>query len=161
MAVGLSFTFVGLVGGLVQQALESGALTSPINALTFSAFFHLTRLFGGEVGLAIMQRVVAVRQQFHSNMLGLHVMVGGWLTDERLGQLTGGLLSGSSGLDEARGRALVALDAQVRGQAYTMAIADGFIVIACACVGTMVLIALIKQTKIYFDSPPAPGAKQG
>src|SRR5262249_12806307 len=96
LAAGLSLAFVGLVGGLVQQALESGAMASPLNTLTFSAFFHGIRLFGGEIGAAVMQRIVAMREQFHSNMLGLHVNFGAWLTDERLGQLTGGLYSGSS-----------------------------------------------------------------
>src|SRR5262249_40277547 len=85
LAAGLSVCFVGLVGGLVQQALDSGALRSPLNALTFSAFFHGIRLFGGEAGAAFMQRVVAVREQFHSNMIGLHLSVGNWLTDERIG----------------------------------------------------------------------------
>lgn len=50
LATGLSFAFVGLVGNLDQKVLESGALASPINALTFSVFFHGIRLFGGEIG---------------------------------------------------------------------------------------------------------------
>jgi len=154
MAAGLSFAFVGLVGNLVQQALESGALTSPINALTFSAFFHGIRLFGGEIGTAVVQRIVAVREQFHSNMLGIHLNLGVWLTDERLSQLTGGLFSNSSGLPEAQNRALAILDAQVRQQAYTLAISDGFLTIVFVCIGIIAMIALMKRTKIYFDSPP-------
>jgi len=152
MAVGLSFAFVGLIGNLVQQAFESGAVASPINALTFSAFFHGIRLFGGEIGTAVMQRVVAVREQFHSNMLGMHVNIGGWLTDERLSQLTGGLFSSSSGLPEAQNRAVAVLDGQVRQQAYTLAISDGFLTIVFVCIGIIAMIALMKHTKIYFDS---------
>jgi len=154
MAAGLSFAFVGVVGNFVQQALETGALSNPLNILTYSAFVHGIRLFGGEVGVAIMQRVVAVREQFHSNILGLHVNLGGWLTDERIAQLTGGLFPGSSSLEEAQGRAVVTLSAQVRQQAYTQGIADGFLVIAGACVGIIVMIALMKQNRIYFDSSP-------
>src|SRR5206468_9920358 len=56
--LGLSFTFVALMGGIVQQALESGALASPLNSLTFSAFFHVIRLFGGEIGAALKQSAV-------------------------------------------------------------------------------------------------------
>jgi DHA2 family multidrug resistance protein len=156
LAAGLSMAFVGLIGGIVQQALESGALTSPLNTLTYSAFFHCIRLFGGQIGTAVMQRTVPVRQQFHSNLLGLQVNVGNWLTDERLTQLTGGLFSGSSSLEEAQSRALAVLDGQIRRQAYTLAISDAFFILACACVGIIVMIALMKRTRIYFDSPPGP-----
>ena len=154
MAAGLSITFVALIGGLVQQALESGALASPLNTLTYSAFLHGIRLFGGEIGAAFMQRVVAVREQFHSNMIGLHVNVGSWLTDERLRQFAGGLFSGSSGLEEAQSRALVALNGQIRQQAYTLAFADGFVTIAAGCIGIVLMIALMRRTRIYFDAPP-------
>jgi len=152
MAAGLSLAFVAMVGAIIQQALESGSLANPLNALTYSAFFHGIRLFGGELGTAIMQRVVAVREQFHSNMLGLQVSFGGWLTDERLGQLTGGLFSGSSGLDEAQSRAVLALGGQIRQQAYTLAFSDGFVVISCLCIGIILMIGLMKRTKTYFDA---------
>ena len=68
------------------------------NVATFSGFMHFSRIFGGSVGVALMTRFISVREQFHSNMLGLHVQAGNWLTDERLQALTGGLLPGSPGL---------------------------------------------------------------
>jgi MFS transporter, DHA2 family, multidrug resistance protein len=153
MAVGLSFAFVGMVGMIAQQGLNTGALSRPFDVLTYSAFFHTVRLFGGEVGTAVMQRLVAVREQFHSNMLGLGVDAGDWLTDERLRMLTGGVSSGSSGLEEAQRRAATLLGGQVRQQAYTLAFADGFITIAWVAVGIIVLIAFMRRMKIYFDSP--------
>jgi DHA2 family multidrug resistance protein len=156
IAAGLSVAFVGLVGGLVQQSLDAGALRSPLNALTFSAFFHGVRLFGGEIGVAFMQRLVAVREQFHSNIIGLHANVGGWLTDTRLSQLTAGFLPGSSGLEEAQGRGVIALNAQIRQQAYTLAISDGFTTIVWFCIGIILMIALMKKTRIYFDSTGTP-----
>jgi DHA2 family multidrug resistance protein len=156
MAVGLSFSFVSLVGGIVQQALESGAARSPYNVLTFSAFFHGIRLFGGQIGVGFMQRLVSVREQFHSNILGLHVNVGGWMTDGRLGQLAAGFFPGSSGLEEAQTRALAAVNAQIRQQAYTLAIGDGFVTMVFVCIGIILMIAMIRKTKIFYDS--APGA---
>jgi len=155
MSAGLSLAFVGLVGGAVQQALESGALASPLKALTYSAFLHGIRLFGGEIGAAVIQRLIAVREQYHSNLLGLSVGSGDWLTDERLRLLTGGLLPGSSGAEEAQARAVVLLSGQIRQQAYTLAYIDGFLTIAWVSVGIIVLLALMKRMKIYFDSPPS------
>jgi DHA2 family multidrug resistance protein len=153
LASGLSFAFVGVVGNALQTGAESGVLASPFNALTFSAFLHGVRLFGGEIGTAVVQRVIAVREQFHSNMLGLGVEAGHWLTEERLRLLTGGMSPGSSGIEEAQGRAVALLGGQVRQQAFTLAYADAFITIAWVCAGTIVLIALMKRTKILFDSP--------
>jgi DHA2 family multidrug resistance protein len=155
MAAGLSLIFVGLVGMIIQQVLESGALASPFNVLTYVAFFHGIRLFGGEIGTAIMQRLIAVREQFHSNILGLGIEAGDWLTEERLRLLTGGQVSGSSGMEEAQARALTLLSGQVRQQAYILAYIDGFITIALVCAGTIVLIALMKRMRVFFDAPGA------
>ena len=152
IAVGLSFTFVGLVGMIAQQALTTGALSRPFDVLTYSAYFHTIRLFGGEVGTAVMQRLVSVRERFHSNMIGLHVQAGDWLTDERLRMLSGGLFPNSSGLDESHQRAVVQLAGQVKKQAYTLAYIDGFMMIAYVCAGMIILIACMKAMKIHFDS---------
>src|SRR5215510_16065567 len=65
IGAGLSVTFVALVGSIVQQAANSGAISRPIDALTYSAFIHVIRIFGGELGTAFMQRFISVREQFH------------------------------------------------------------------------------------------------
>jgi len=129
MAVGFAGTYVGLVGSIVLEGLESGAQRSPANAATFAGFMHFIRIFGGAVGAALMTRFIAVREQFRSNLLGLHVQTGTWLTDMRLRILGRGLLPESTGPQEAQYRAITILGEQVRAQAYTMAIADGFILV--------------------------------
>ena len=160
MGCGLALSFTGLVSLLVQNAIASGGLSTPLNLLTYSAFIHTVRLFGGEFGSAIMQRLVSVREKFHSNMLGLHVDSGSWLTDDRMKALTGGLLPNSSGLENAQDKALQVLGGQVRVQAYTLAYADGFLVIAFVAVLAIVLTALMRPIKYYFDSPSLNPPKQ-
>ncbi len=159
IGVGLSVAFVGMVGSFVQQAANSGAISTPINALTYAAFIHTVRILGGEVGTAFMQRFITLREHFHSNLIGLHVEVGNWLTEERLRLLTGGVSSNSAGMDEAQGRSAALLGGQIRQQAYTLAYTDGFMIIAWVCVGIIVLIACLKPMKILFDSqsPNSPG----
>jgi DHA2 family multidrug resistance protein len=159
IGIGLSVTFVAMVGSIVQQAANSGAISRPIDALTYSALIHSIRLFGGELGTAFMQRFITVREQFHSNLIGLHVEVGNWLTDERLRLLTGGVSANSTGLDEAQTRSAALLAGQVRQQAYALAYTDGFMIIAWVCVGIIVLIACLKPMKMFFDSqsPEPPG----
>src|SRR5271170_4052700 len=47
VGVGQAFAFIGLVGCIVLQAIFAGALAKPEWVLTFSAFFHVVRIFGG------------------------------------------------------------------------------------------------------------------
>jgi DHA2 family multidrug resistance protein len=151
IAFGLALSFTALVGSFVQNAFDSGALSSPVNLLTYASFIHCIRLFGGEAGTAIMQRLISVREQFHSNMLGLHVDAGNWLTTERVQLLAQMLFPGSIGTEEAQGRAALLLAGQVKLQAYTLAYADGYLAIAFVAAFAVILIALMKPMKIYFD----------
>src|SRR5262249_54615956 len=84
LAVGQSFSFVGLVSSLVMQAFLSGGLESPYRVLTFSAFIHTIRLFGGQVGAVMMGRFIAEQEKLHSFLVGLHVQPGGWVSDHTL-----------------------------------------------------------------------------
>jgi MFS transporter, DHA2 family, multidrug resistance protein len=150
LAIGFACSYVGLVGSIVLEGLEAGALTSASAAATFSGFMHFIRIFGGQVGVAIMTHFISVREKFHSNLLGLHVQSGSWLTDERLRMLTGGLLPGSVGFEEAQGRAVRILSRQVRGQAYTLATADGFVLVGWVVAAYLMLMLLLRPGKFSY-----------
>ena len=156
---GLALSYTALVGSLVQNVFDTGALSKPINLLTYSSFIHCIRLFGGEAGTAIMQRLISVREQFHSNMLGLHVDAGNWLTTERVQLLAQMLFPGSAGVEQAQGRAALLLGGQVKLQAYTLAYADGYLAIAFVAAFAIVLIAFMKPMKIYFNETATPSTK--
>ena len=150
LATGFACTYVGLVSSIVLEGLEAGALTSMAAAATFSGFIHFIRIFGGQIGVAIMNRFVSVREQFHSNLLGLHVQSGSWLTYERLRMFSVGLFPGSTGSDASHARAVALLSQQVRAQAYTMATADGFVLIGWIAVAYMLLMLLLRPGKITY-----------
>ncbi len=150
LAAGFACVYIGLVSSIVLEALEAGALTSAANAATFSGFMHFIRIFGGQVGVAVMTRFISLREKFHSNLLGLHVEAGDWLTDERIRMLTAALLPASSGPEEAQYRALGILGQQVRAQAYTMAMADGFILIGWMVVAYLLLMVFLRPAKLSF-----------
>jgi DHA2 family multidrug resistance protein len=151
-SLGLACTYIGLVSSIVLEALEAGALTSAANAATFSGFMHLMRLFGGQVGVAAMTRFIAVREQFHSNMLGLYVQKGSWLTNHRLAMLAGGALPQSTGKQEALQRAASVLGLQVRAQAYTLATADGFVLIVWVVIVFLFIMLLLKPGKVTYGA---------
>ena len=162
MGVGQSFAFIGLVSTIVLQALFSGGLSKPQYALTFSAFFHVIRLLGGQIGVAFMTYFIAVRERIHSNLLGLHVQSGNWLDESSLRQLAAGLYAKSSGLGAATGRAVGLLSARLRLQAYTLTFVDGFYLIGWACVVALLLIALLRKSPLdYRDLAFPDGAPVG
>jgi DHA2 family multidrug resistance protein len=151
LGCGLPLAFTALVGSIVQNSFESGALASPMNILTYSAFIHSVRLLGGESGTAMMQRLISVRERFHSNMIGLHLNGGDWLVSERVASLAHGVFPNSVGAEQAQQQAVVVLGGQVRLQAYALAYSDCYTAIAFVAALAIILIALMKPMKIYFD----------
>lgn len=156
MGVGQSFAFIGLVATIVLQAIFSGGLTKPQDALTFSAFFHVIRLLGGQIGVAFMTYFIAVRERVHSNLLGLHVQEGQWTTDTAIRQMTAGIYGKSPGVAAATGRAVGLLNGRVRLQAYALTFIDGFHLIAWACVAALLLTALLKKSPLHYGELSFP-----
>ena len=149
MAVGLALAFNSMVGSIVLEVLDSGALTRPADVLTFAGFFQVARLFGGEMGATFMGHFIAVREQFHSNMLGLNVQLGNSLAQHRLLGLRHAFTPQSTGLT-ATGRAADVLGLQVRQQAFTLAISDSFILLATCCVTCLVVIAFMSKVPTQY-----------
>src|SRR5215471_10385168 len=150
LSAGLACAYIGLVSSIVLEGLEAGALNSAALAATFSGFMHFIRIFGGQVGVAAMTRFLSQREKFHSNLLGLHLEAGDWLTDQRLRLLTGGLLPQSAGTEEARQRALEILSRQIRAQAYTMAVADAFILIGWMTAVYLLLMLFLRPGRFSY-----------
>jgi DHA2 family multidrug resistance protein len=150
LGVGQSFAFIGLVATIILQGVFSGGLSKPQWILTFSAFFHVVRLFGGEIGAVFMGHYIAQQEKLHSNLLGLHVERGNWITDGTIRMLTGGLFSKSSGVDAATGRAIGVVSGQLRLQAYTLTFIDGFHLLAWSCVIALLLVALLRKAPLDY-----------
>jgi DHA2 family multidrug resistance protein len=150
MAVGLAFTFNAVVGSIVLQVINTGALKRPIDCLTFAGFFQTIRLFGGQLGAAFMSHFLTVREQFHSNILGLGVQLGDLATRQRLFDLGGAMAPHSTGANMAVGRALEILSLQVRQQAYTLAIADCFRLVALSTVCCLIVVACTTRVPTQF-----------
>ncbi len=154
MAVGLALAFNSMVGSIVLELLDTGALKRPVDVLTFAGFFQVTRLFGGEIGSTFMGHFIAVREQFHSNKLGLNVQAGNTVTDSRLLGLQHAFASHSTGLTAA-GRAAEVLGLQIRQQAFTLAISDSFLLLATCCVACLVVIAFMSTVPTQYQQVTA------
>lgn len=150
MAIGQSFAMLGLVGCIILQGLASGAFDAPQRALTFSAFFHVIRLFGGQTGAVLMGHYIAEQEKVHSFLLGLHVQRGEWIADATLRQLTAGLSVKSSGTLAAAGRAVEIMTAKLRLQAYSLTFLDAFHLVAWFCAAMLLVTAVLRKAPISF-----------
>jgi DHA2 family multidrug resistance protein len=160
--VGQAFAFIGLVGCIVLQAIFAGALAKPEWVLTFSAFFHTIRIFGGTAGAIYMGHFLAQREKLHSNLLGLHVSAGNWITDQNVHAMTAGLYTKSSSMVATGARAVDMIAARLRLQAYSLSVLDGFLLIAWSCACALIFVALLRKSPLNYgelsnmQSIPAP-----
>jgi DHA2 family multidrug resistance protein len=148
--VGQAFAFIGLVGCIVLQAIFAGALAKPEWVLTFSAYFHIIRIFGGTAGAIYMGHFVAQREKLHSNLLGLHISTGDWITSQNVHALTAGLYAKSSDMAAAGTRAIDLIATRLRLQAYSLSLIDGFLLIAWSCVCALIFVALLRRSPLDY-----------
>ncbi len=150
IGVGQSFSLIGLVGCIILQGIFTGGLAKPQWIRTFSAFFHTIRLFGGTAGAIYMGHFLAEREKLHSNLLGLHVTQGSWITDWNIRAMTAGVYGKSSGMAAAGGRAVDLVAARLRLQAYSLSLIDGFLLVAWTCAIALVLVALLRKSPLNY-----------
>jgi DHA2 family multidrug resistance protein len=165
VGVGQAFAFIGLVGCIVLQAIFTGGLAKAEFALSFSAFFHVVRLFGGTAGAIYMGHFITEREKLHSNLLGLHVSGSNWITDQNIHAMTASLYAKSSGVAAAGARAVDLIGARLRLQAYSLSLIDGFLLLAWSCFCALILVALLRPSPLNYGDLSAmqqvPGARKG
>jgi len=151
LAIGFALAFNAMVGSIILEVFNTGALSRPIDVLTFAGYFQTIRLLGGEIGSTFMGHFIPVREQFHSNILGLGVQLGLFPTDQRILGLSAAFASKSVGAAQATGRAVEVISLQVRQQAFTLAITDAFTLIAWASVCCLVVIACMVRVPVQYE----------
>ena len=106
------------------------------------------RLGGAEIGVALMGTWLRVREQIHSNYLGLHIESGSFDVTRLLKQL--GDYFASHGAGAAPARALGTLAARVQREANVLAYIDGFWLCFWLAMAALFCVALITR------APPGP-----
>ena len=105
-----------------------------------------------------MGHFIAIREEFHSNMLGLNVRLGNGLAVHRFLGLRSAFAPHSTGL-AASGRAAEVLNLQVRQQAFTLAISDSFILVALCCVACLVVVGFMSKVPTQYQQIIASSAE--
>ncbi len=142
-AIGQSFALTALVVLIVRSI-------NPADALAIGCMLQISRLFGGEIGTAFMQTFVRVREQVHSNLVGLHIDGTSGLTIDRLAAYRGVFGAHTTGLENAASSASKLLAATVAQQASVLAYIDGFTAAGAGAFICLVLAVLMRRP------PPSP-----
>ncbi|HEY1798342.1 MAG TPA: MFS transporter [Stellaceae bacterium] len=143
-AVGLAFAITALVTYAISHI-------TPAQAAAIATTIQIARLMGAELGSAVIQTFVRVREQTHSNLLGLHVESGATATAGAQAQLSG-LLASHAGDPAAKSIGLLA--ATVQREAYVLAYIDAFWLIAWASLAGLLVIVLLRRPPPNPLTPP-------
>jgi DHA2 family multidrug resistance protein len=98
------------------------------------------RLGGAEIGVSLMGTWLRVREQVHSNFLGLHIETGGADVTRMLQRLADGFAA--HGASTAAARALGTLSAEVQREANVLAYIDGFWLCFWLAIAALILVSL-------------------
>lgn len=140
-SVGQAFTLLPIIILAVSNS-------DPARATSFAAYIQIMRLGGAEIGVALMGTWLRVREQIHSNTLGLHIENGGVDVTRLLRKLSE--FFAGHGAATAPARALGTLSAFVQREAYTLAYIDGFWLCFWLAMAALAVTALITR------APPGP-----
>jgi MFS transporter, DHA2 family, multidrug resistance protein len=142
-ALGQSFALTALLALIIRTI-------NPADALAIGCLLQISRLFGGEIGTAFMQTFVRVREQVHSNLVGLHVDATAGLTIDRLNAYRGAVGAHMADLAQVSGSAAKLLGTTVAQQASVLAYIDGFTAAAGGALVCLMLVAFMRRP------PPSP-----
>jgi MFS transporter, DHA2 family, multidrug resistance protein len=137
-AIGQSFALTAIIVMIVRSM-------SPADALTAGMLLQISRLFGGEIGTAFMQTFVRVREQIHSNLIGLHVQDLAVDTTNRLAAYRNAVGAHTADLGAASARATKLLATTVAQQASVLSYIDGFLAAAAGAFVCLVLVAAMRR----------------
>lgn len=130
---------VGQSLALTSQVALVARIVKPEHAVTVGAFMQTSRLLGGEAGTAFMQTFVRVREQVHSNLLGLHVQGQATDTAHRLADYGHAVAQHVGTTSQAASVELKLLSTAVSQQAAVLSYIDAF----SAAAGVAVLCCLL------------------
>jgi DHA2 family multidrug resistance protein len=137
-AIGQSFALTALVVLIVRTI-------NPADALAIGCLIQISRLFGGELGTAFMQTFVRIREQIHSNLVGLHVDGTAELAIDRLTAYSNTIGTYMTDPDHVDGVAARLLANTVTQQASVLAYIDGFMIAGIGAFVCLLLVALMHR----------------
>ena len=146
-AIGLAFAITALITYTIAH------LTPP-QAAAIATTIQIARLLGAEIGVAVIQTFVRIREQTYSNLIGLHVMSGSGSAEGAAAQLAAPFGARATGIGNPAEQGLGVLASLVQREAYVLAYIDAFWLIAWVSLTGLLLILLLRRPPPNPLTPP-------
>jgi len=146
-AVGLAFAITALVTHAVS-------FITPAQAAAIATTIQIARLLGAELGSALIQTFVRVREQTHSNLLGTHVVGGAASTTDAQTLFSGVFADRATGLGDAAAQGTGLLAVAVQRESYVLAYIDAFWLVAWASLAGLLVIVFLRRPPPNPLTPP-------
>jgi DHA2 family multidrug resistance protein len=146
-AVGLAVAITALVTYTVSHV-------TPPQAAAIATTIQIARLLGAEIGSAVIQTFVRVREQTYSNLIGLHIIGGASATEEATTQLASPFINRPTGLGDPTAQGLGTLASLVQREAYVLSYIDAFWLIAWTSLAGLLLILALRPPPPNPLTPP-------
>jgi DHA2 family multidrug resistance protein len=146
-AVGLAFAITALVTYAIAHI-------TPLQAAAIATTIQIARLLGAEIGSAVIQTFVRVREQTYSNLIGQHLLSGSSAIEGVATQLAGPFGNRPTGLGDPTAQGLDLLASLVQREAYVLSYIDAFWLIAWVSLSGLLLILLLRRPPRNPLTPP-------
>jgi DHA2 family multidrug resistance protein len=158
----LAMILVGLGEGLflVPTVLYATRDVKPEQGPTAAALFNLSRIVGQTFGTGMVAALIRDREDFHSAQLVDSVNNANSAVAERLHEMVERFLATNGNATIATKQAWASLSATLSNQAYVLAFADAFVIIAAVLGVSALLVLMLPQLhpKSARTSTPTAGA---
>jgi DHA2 family multidrug resistance protein len=145
---------VGLALAITALITYAIANITPPQAAAIAATIQIARLLGSELGNALMQTFVRVREQVYSNLIGLHLVAGSPAAEHAAALLSGPYVNRAVGAGNAPLQGVGVLAGLVRREAYVLADIDAFWLIAWVALAGILLVLLLRRPPPNPLTPP-------
>ena len=146
-AIGLAFAITALITYAIANIV-------PAQAAAIAATIQIARLLGNQIGNAVIQTFVRVREQVYSNLIGLHVIGGSAATEGATARLAAPFGARPTGLGDPAAQGVGTLADLVRREAYVLAYIDAFWLIAWVSFAGILLVVLLNRPPPNPLTPP-------
>lgn len=145
---------LGLAFAITAVIVYTIAHINPVQAAAIATTIQIARLLGSEIGSAVIQTFIRVREQTYSNLIGLHLVSGAPSTEGAATQFAGAFANRQIGAGDPTMQGLGRLASLVQREAYVLAYIDGFWLIAWVSLAGMLLILFLRSPPPNPLTPP-------